>query len=100
MNKIEKQYDDLSVIKPHETSQQWASHIRVDHYSSAAAGSIGQLVGQIAKIKGLRVVGSAGSDEKVDFLLNELKFDAAFNYKVDFDKELSKPHCIFLTLIC
>ncbi|CAB4415934.1 unnamed protein product [Rhizophagus irregularis] len=92
MNKIEKQYDDLSVIKPHETSQQWASHIRgafKNYFLSkniAAAGSIGQLVGQIAKIKGLRVVGSAGSDEKVDFLLNELKFDAAFNYKVDFDK--------------
>ncbi|GBB90888.1 hypothetical protein RclHR1_00180026 [Rhizophagus clarus] len=59
----------------------------------AAAGSIGQLVGQIAKIKGLKVVGSTGSDEKVDFLLNELKFDAAFNYKKgDLDKELSK-HC-------
>ena len=37
------------------------------------------------------VVGSTGSDEKVDFLLNELKFDAAFNYKkVDLDKVLSK----------
>ncbi|GES73051.1 NADP-dependent oxidoreductase [Rhizophagus clarus] len=45
------------------------------------------------KLKGLRVVGSAGSDEKIDFLLNELKFDAAFNYKkVDLDKGLSK-HC-------
>ncbi|EXX67957.1 hypothetical protein RirG_109450 [Rhizophagus irregularis DAOM 197198w] len=50
-------------------------------YVSTAAGLTGQLVGQIAKIKGLRVVGSTGSDEKVDFLLNELKFDAAFNYK-------------------
>ncbi|PKK67199.1 NAD(P)-binding protein [Rhizophagus irregularis] len=60
-------------------------------YVSTAAGLTGQLVGQIAKIKGLRVVGSTGSDEKVDFLLNELKFDAAFNYKkVDLDKALSE----------
>ncbi|PKK68891.1 NAD(P)-binding protein [Rhizophagus irregularis] len=59
-------------------------------FVSAAAGFVGQLVGQIAKIKGLRVVGSAGSDEKkVDYLLNELKFDAAFNYnKVELDKAL------------
>ncbi|UZO05786.1 uncharacterized protein OCT59_026126 [Rhizophagus irregularis] len=56
--------------------------------SLTAAGLTGQLVGQIAKIKGMRVVGSTGSDEKVDFLLNELKFDAAFNYKkVNLDNE-------------
>jgi NADPH-dependent curcumin reductase CurA len=62
-------------------------------FISTAAGSVGQIVAQIAKIKGLKVVGSTGSDEKVDFLLNELKFDAAFNYKkVDFDKALSQ-HC-------
>ncbi|CAG8692816.1 7219_t:CDS:2 [Funneliformis mosseae] len=60
-------------------------------YISCAAGATGHLVGQIAKIKGLKVVGSTGSDEKVDFLLNELKFDAAFNYKkVDLDKTLSE----------
>ncbi|KAG0319279.1 hypothetical protein BGZ99_005208 [Dissophora globulifera] len=50
-------------------------------YVSAASGAVGQLVGQMAKTLGLRVVGSAGSDEKVAYLLNELKFDAAFNYK-------------------
>ncbi|KAF9289816.1 hypothetical protein BGZ68_008539 [Mortierella alpina] len=50
-------------------------------FISAASGAVGQLVGQIAKLKGLRVIGSAGSDDKVDFLLNELKFDAAFNYR-------------------
>ncbi|KAF9131409.1 hypothetical protein BGW39_001839 [Mortierella sp. 14UC] len=50
-------------------------------FVSAAAGAVGQLVGQMAKKLGLRVVGSAGSDDKVDYLLNELKFDAAFNYK-------------------
>ncbi|RIA91067.1 hypothetical protein C1645_805397 [Glomus cerebriforme] len=60
-------------------------------YISAAAGFTGQMVGQIAKIKGLKVVGSTGSDEKVDFLLNELKFDAAFNYKKnDLNTALSK----------
>ncbi|KAF9119654.1 hypothetical protein BG015_006271, partial [Linnemannia schmuckeri] len=41
-------------------------------FVSAAAGAVGQLVGQIAKKFGLRVVGSAGSDDKVDYLLNEL----------------------------
>lgn len=50
-------------------------------FVSAAAGTVGSLVGQIAKIKGCRVVGSAGSQTKIDFLLNDLKFDAAFNYK-------------------
>lgn len=48
---------------------------------SGAAGAVGSYVGQIAKIKGCRVVGIAGSDDKVDYLVNELGFDAAFNYK-------------------
>ncbi|KAF9962597.1 hypothetical protein BGZ72_000017 [Mortierella alpina] len=47
-------------------------------YVSAASGAVGQIVGQMAKLLDLRVVGSAGSDEKVDLLLKELKFDAAF----------------------
>jgi NADPH-dependent curcumin reductase CurA len=42
---------------------------------------LGQLAGQLAKRKGLRVIGSAGSDAKVQFLKTELGFDAAFNYK-------------------
>jgi len=50
-------------------------------FVSAAAGAVGSVVGQIAKIKGCRVVGSAGSAEKVDWLLGELGFDAAFDYK-------------------
>lgn len=50
-------------------------------FISAAAGAVGQLVGQLAKHQGLRVIGSVGSDDKVDYLVNELKFDAAFNYK-------------------
>jgi len=48
---------------------------------SGAAGAVGSLVGQIAKIKGCRAVGIAGSDEKVAWLSDELGFDAAFNYK-------------------
>jgi NADPH-dependent curcumin reductase CurA len=47
---------------------------------SGAAGAVGSVVGQIAKIKGARVVGIAGSDKKVNFLINELGFDAAINY--------------------
>ncbi|XP_051799576.1 prostaglandin reductase 1 [Acanthochromis polyacanthus] len=47
---------------------------------NAAAGAVGSLVGQIAKIKGCKVVGSAGSDAKVAYL-KELGFDVAFNYK-------------------
>jgi NADPH-dependent curcumin reductase CurA len=50
-------------------------------FISAASGAVGQVVGQLAKHDGLRVIGSAGSDAKVDFLTKELKFDAAFNYK-------------------
>ena len=49
---------------------------------SGAAGAVGMIVGQIAKIRGCRVVGVAGSDAKISWLLDELGFDAAFNYKV------------------
>jgi NADPH:quinone reductase len=48
---------------------------------SGAAGAVGMVVGQIAKIKGCRVVGIAGSDDKVRYLVDELGFDGAFNYK-------------------
>lgn len=48
---------------------------------SGAAGAVGSIVGQIAKIKGAHVVGIAGSDEKVKFLIDQLGFDAAINYK-------------------
>lgn len=41
------------------------------------------MVGQLAKREGLRVIGSAGSDEKVAFIKNELGFDEAFNYKTE-----------------
>jgi NADPH-dependent curcumin reductase len=48
---------------------------------SAAAGAVGSLVGQIAKIKGCEVVGLAGSDDKCQWLTQELDFDAAINYR-------------------
>jgi NADPH-dependent curcumin reductase CurA len=54
---------------------------------SAAAGAVGELVCQIAKIKGCRVVAITGSDEKVAYLKNDLKVDAAVNYKSQTFKE-------------
>nr|WP_233521968.1 NADP-dependent oxidoreductase [Streptomyces triticagri] len=51
-------------------------------FVSGAAGAVGSQVGQIAKLKGAaRVIGSAGSDDKVELLTKEYGFDAAFNYK-------------------
>lgn len=60
---------------------------------SGAAGSVGSLVGQIGKIKGLRVVGIAGTDEKCNWLREELAFDAAVNYKDDNYKKQLKAAC-------
>lgn len=54
-------------------------------FISGAAGVVGATVGQIAKIKGCRVVGAAGSDEKCAYLVDELGFDAAINYKKETD---------------
>jgi NADPH-dependent curcumin reductase CurA len=48
---------------------------------SGAAGAVGSVVGQIAKLNGCRVVGFAGTDEKTTWLTEELGFDAAINYK-------------------
>ena len=50
-------------------------------FVNAAAGAVGSLVGQIAKNKGLKVIASAGDDEKVSWLKNDLQFDYVFNYK-------------------
>ena len=50
-------------------------------FVSGAAGAVGSIVGQIAKLKGCRVLGSAGSDAKVAWLSDELGFDYAFNYR-------------------
>ncbi len=62
-------------------------------FVSGAAGAVGSAVGQMARLKGCRVVGSAGSAEKVEWLTGELGFDAAFNYKeVDLNAAL-REHC-------
>ncbi|MCF6351038.1 MAG: NADP-dependent oxidoreductase [Flavobacteriaceae bacterium] len=50
---------------------------------SGAAGAVGSVVGQIAKIKNCKVVGIAGGKEKCEYLINELGFDAAIDYKND-----------------
>merc|ERR1719495_1264433 len=58
---------------------------------SGAAGAVGSLVGQIAKIKGCKVIGFAGSDQKCEWLTKELGFDKAYNYKTtDVDKVLKE----------
>jgi len=50
-------------------------------FITGASGAVGQIVGQLAKREGLKVIGSAGSDDKVKWLQDELQFDHAFNYK-------------------
>lgn len=60
---------------------------------SGAAGAVGSIVGQIGKIKGLRVVGIAGTDEKCRWLTEELGFDAAINYKTEDVSEALKRAC-------
>jgi hypothetical protein len=52
---------------------------------SGAAGAVGSIAGQIAKILGCRVIGIAGTDAKVKYLLDDLGFDGAFNYKTTAD---------------
>ncbi|GAB6263558.1 NADP-dependent oxidoreductase [Photobacterium sp. R1] len=57
---------------------------------TGAAGSVGSMVGQLAKLEGVRVVGIAGSDEKCQWLTETLGFDAAINYKdPDFAAQLA-----------
>jgi NADPH-dependent curcumin reductase len=60
---------------------------------SGAAGAVGAVVGQVAKIKGSRVVGIAGGAEKCQRLVNELGFDAAIDYKHEDVKESLRKHC-------
>ena len=58
---------------------------------SGAAGIVGSTVGQIAKIKGCKVIGTAGSDAKCKYLVEECNFDAAINYKTEnIDASLKK----------
>jgi NADPH-dependent curcumin reductase CurA len=50
-------------------------------YISGDAGAVGNVAGQLAKLRGCRVIRSAGSDEKIKFLREQCGFDAAFNYR-------------------
>jgi NADPH-dependent curcumin reductase CurA len=52
-------------------------------FVSSASGAVGALVGQLGKKEGLKVIGSVGSDEKLDYIINELGFDGGFNYKTE-----------------
>jgi NADPH-dependent curcumin reductase CurA len=66
-------------------------------FISSAAGAVDQIVGQIAKHKGLKVIGSVGSDDKLNIILNELSFDGGFNYKKEKPSEALErlaPDCI------
>ena len=60
---------------------------------SAAAGAVGSIVGQLAKIKGARAVGIAGSDEKCALVVDELGFDACVNYKAPSFREDLRAAC-------
>jgi len=60
---------------------------------SGAAGAVGALVGQIAKIKGCRVIGIAGGEEKCRYLTDELGFDGAIDYKAESLYPAVKSHC-------
>jgi NADPH-dependent curcumin reductase len=60
---------------------------------SGAAGAVGQTVGQVAKIKGCRVVGIAGGQAKCDFAVKEMGFDACVDYKAENFKAALKEAC-------
>ncbi|AKJ30286.1 NADP-dependent oxidoreductase [Caldimonas brevitalea] len=60
---------------------------------SGAAGAVGQTVGQLAKLKGCRVVGIAGGKAKCDWVVHELGFDACIDYKGGAVKDGLKQHC-------
>jgi len=60
---------------------------------SGAAGAVGSVVGQIAKIKGCHVVGIAGGPEKCQYVVADLGFDSAIDYKNEDVKEALRKHC-------
>lgn len=60
---------------------------------SGAAGAVGTVVGQVAKIKGCRVVGIAGGRQKCEYLTTQLGFDAAIDYKSEDVKKALRQHC-------
>lgn len=60
---------------------------------TTAAGAVGSLVGQIAKIQGCRVVGIVGNDEKCDWITQQLGYDAAINYNNDNIRKALREYC-------
>jgi len=60
---------------------------------SGAAGAVGQMVGQVAKIMGCHAVGIAGGADKCQFVVNDLGFDACIDYKTDSVRDGLKEHC-------
>ncbi|WP_216680378.1 NADP-dependent oxidoreductase [Hymenobacter siberiensis] len=60
---------------------------------SGAAGAVGSVVGQIARLKGCRVVGIAGDQEKCDYCVQTLGFDACINYKTDNVRQALRAAC-------
>lgn len=60
---------------------------------AAASGAVGSVVGQIAKINGLRAIGIAGGPEKCSYVLEELKFDACIDYKADNWQQALREAC-------
>lgn len=57
---------------------------------SGAAGAVGSIVGQLCKLKGAKVIGIAGSDQKLSWMKNDLHFDCVINYKTqDVEKEIA-----------
>lgn len=62
-------------------------------FISSAAGAVGQIVGQLAKREGLKVVGSAGSDEKCKLCVEKLGFDECWNYKTTSPADALDKYC-------
>ena len=60
---------------------------------SAASGAVGAVVGQLGKLSGCKVVGIAGTDEKVSYITNDLGFDAGINYKTESVEQKLSEHC-------
>jgi NADPH-dependent curcumin reductase len=60
---------------------------------SGAAGAVGSIVGQIAKIKGCRAIGIAGGADKIRYLVDELGFDGAIDYKAEDVRKALRRHC-------
>ncbi|KAF9206022.1 hypothetical protein BGZ59_000163 [Podila verticillata] len=92
LKNAEDPYNFIRVLPAHAraTSQRALAGLKVlgveagkTIFVESAAGGVGQLVGQLAKAQGLHVIGSAGTEEKVSYLVNKQHFDGAFNYKTE-----------------